>query len=627
MNKNIISFSILLFIFAFISCEFDSDEEYYKNIEKPEEITVSLDLAGVKPDEPIYIYEDTKLYYSLNTAGKKLLSLQATINGENLSWVSDSYIVISKALLDKNKDNTLRLNIQIKTNSGSLADIMDAEYYEGDFSFLLKPVDNDFDLAVQNAQTNEGYLRLEWDKPSFEQLEIDGYIISFTDTRGRQQNVTLDGATTSYTDKDYVYGYRPYTITMKFAGDKISEKTYVYNMSYTTINGDDVFFEFKDLEETKISWKSNKYRCKYYILHDRNDRVVASATFDAPEVYLPAPVFPEERGFYTIVIVPDDMEASEVSYSSGGIEKFYQYQAPASILDMSPIAYDIANKLIYGRTGATIQIGNAINLATIKSLDSPYFAYLSNVSFSPKSTKFLVFNGYDFGMSDNVIYLYDNKDDLSGTPRHIKSPVKNSRYGVVQLINDDRIFIENSYETSGSYSYHSLIDADTGEEVYSLKTDMYTGIDISYDKERLALCDNTSQQVLVYGIKNTGLELVRTINIPYSISDYMYCIFDPQNSDRLIIKSNITGKFFIANISSEKTELMEDDFITIDPFTGRMYCFDKNYDSNTLVNVYEKGKYDVPVFQFRAFKYGPFSVYNDFVMSYSSYIQISKYIK
>ncbi len=46
----------LIIILAFMcSCEYESDNEYYKDIEKPHEIYIGLDLAGVNPDDPIYM--------------------------------------------------------------------------------------------------------------------------------------------------------------------------------------------------------------------------------------------------------------------------------------------------------------------------------------------------------------------------------------------------------------------------------------------------------------------------------------------------------------------------------------------------------------------------------------------
>lgn len=628
MNRNSLWTLAFLFIILFASCEFDSDKEFYKEIEKPEEIMVGIDLAGVRPGEPIYIYENTRLYYTLNTSGKNLLKIEATLNGEYLNMTSYSYIVVPKASLINNGENILKLKIQLKTNSGSLADILEAEVYEGEFSFNLQPVDNEFDLTVRNTQTNDKYLKLEWDRPSFDQLEIASYEIAFTDTRGKKQTIPLDASATSFVDKDYVYGYRAYSITMKFSGEKISDKTYIHNMSYTTITSDDVTVEFKDLESTKISWKPNKYRCKYYILYNRNDQVVASALFDNPEVNLPAPAFPEESGFYTVVIVPEDMDISEVSYSSGGVEKFYNYKAPESPLDMAVQAYDISNKLFYGINGITVRVGDASDLKILKSQDSPYFENLTSVSVSPKSDKLLVFIGYNGGVADNAIYLYDNKDDLDAAPQLVKIPEKNSRYSQVLLVNDNRIFIGHSHDSPDSHTYHSLIDANTGDIIETLEADVFNFIDVSHDRERLAFYDLSQEQLHIYNITDSGFEHTHAINIaPPRNGDLIYSIFNPKDSEQLIITSFPAYEFLIVDVTSQNTTRVEGRFVTIDPFTERIYSYDKEHDSNYLINVYGKGNYNIPIFQFKSFNYGTFEVYNDFVFSYSSYVQISKFIR
>lgn len=628
MERNLLRYLVLLFIITLVSCEFDSDKEFYREIEKPGQIMIGIDLAGVRPGEPIYIYEDTKLFFTLNTAGKELLDLEATLNGEYLHMMSYPYIVIFKSLLASNGENILQLKIRLKTNSGSLADILNVEAYEGEFTFNLQPVDNDFDLTVRNRQTDDKYLRLEWDKPSFEQLEIAGYEITFTDSRGKTQTKQLDASATSFVDKDYVHGYRAYNITMKFLEEKISNKSYTHNVSYTPMTNDDVKVEFKDLESTKISWPSNKYRCKYYILHNRNDRAIASALFDQPEVILPAATFPEESGFYTVVTVPDDMDASEVSYSSGGVEKFYAYMAPKDSLEMAVQAYDIPNKLLYGIQGAKVRIGDASDLKILKSYDSPYFENLTSVSNSPKSNKLLVFNGYNYDVTDNIIYLYDDKNNLNGIPRVVKTPKKDSRYGNVLLINDNTIFIQLSHESENDRSYHSLIDANTGNIIEVLETNMNDIVDVSHDRERLVFYDRKQHQLQIYAMKDNGLEDTYTINITDQIKEEVdYCSFNPNNSDQLIIRSSLGNKFFIFDIEPGRIRQIEGGFVTIDPFTERIYAYDKDYSSNSLMNIYEKENYDAPVFQFRFRDAGGFMAYNDFVFSYLSCIHISKYIK
>ncbi len=628
MDRKLLRALAFLVFITLISCEFDSDKEFYKEIEKPGEIAVGIDLAGVKPGDPVYIYEDTKLYYTLNASGRELLNVGATLNGEYLHMISYSYIVISKSNLVRNGENVLKLKIQLKTNSGSLADIMNAEMYEGEFTFNLQPVDNDFDLAVRNAQTNDKYLRLEWDKPSFDQLEIAGYEIAFTNTRGQTQVIPLDASATSFVDKDYVCGYRPYTIIMKFSEEKIADKTYIYNMSYTSITSDDITMEFEDLVSTKISWKSNKYRCNYYILYNRNDPVVASALFDNPKANLPAAAFPEERGVYTVVIAPDDMDISEISYSSGGVEKFYHYEAPGDPLEMAVQTYDIPNKLLYGIQGATVRIGDASDLKILKSYDSPDFRNLTSVSVSPKSNKMLVFIGYNYGLTDNKVYLFDDKDDLNAAPQIVKTPVTNSRYGEVVLVNDNRIFIRNSHDSGGKRIYHSLIDANTGEIIETLETDIFHFVDVSHDGSRLAFFDKEEQLLHIYGIDDNGFEHIHEIKIGDQMKeDIIYSTFNPMDTDQLVVRSFSDDKFFVVDAATRDIKRVDGEFETIDPFNGRIYSYDKNYSANSLMNIYEKGNYDDPVFQFKIQHYGGLLAYNDFIFSYFSYIHISKFIK
>ena len=613
---------LIIILSIMYSCEYESDNEYYKDIEKPSEIYIGLDLAGVNPDEPIYIYDNTKLYYSLNTAGRKVLLVEASINGGDIHSFNDSFLMIDKNNLNKEEDNILNVKIRIKTGNGSIADIMNAEYYEGDFTYILKVVENDIQLAVKETQTDDGYLKLEWDKIDLPQLEIAEYEITYTDSRGDLQKIIQDGSINYFIDKNYVYGYRSYLITMKFAGEKLSDKINVYNMNYTPMTSDDITISFKDLEETRISWKSNKYRCQYFVQYNRNVEIVAIAPFTAPEVYLSAPTFPTETGHYTVLIVSDDTTPSEITHQTRGFEKFFQYKAPESPLDMAVITWDLSNNLLWGRTGITIQLGNPNTLSTLKSINSPYFQNLSDVSISPKTEKFLVFNGYNYDITDNIVYVFSNKNNLTNaTPIEVVTPKKTSRYGKVSLIDDDMIFIESSsYAEPSNIIYSSLINIQTGNIIDHLEHSNTTSLDISTDREKLIAFDKVTEKLQVYNISLSGLTLSQTINITNTKDGF--CLFNPKNPNQVILASWIQNSFSVVELSTQITKTINGEFITIDPFTGRIYCYNSSYDTNSLIDIYENGQWEKPIFQFKANKYGSLDVYNDFVICYGSYAQI-----
>lgn len=612
-----------------VSCEFESDKEFFRDIEKPGDIMVGLDLAGVNPNDPVYIYDDTKIYFTLNSAGKRVLSQEVMVNSEVKYMTGGDYIMIFKDQLVRNGVNTLKITFRFKTDSGSLADIMNAEYYEGEFIYQLVPVDNAFDLGLREGITNESYFMLEWDKPALEQLDIESYEIKFKDFRGADKSVVLDGSATSFVDMDYVGGYRSYSITMKFAGSKIKDKTIYYNMSYTGMTSDDINIEFKDLVSTNIAWKPNRYRCSYFILHDRNDKVVGSASYETPEAILQAPVFPEESGFYTVIAAPDNMVASEVSYKSGGIEKFYKYEAPPSELDMAISSYSVEDMLIYGSFGNTVKVADANTLKTIKSYDSPYFENLTSVSVSPNSNKLLLFIGYDWGFErDNKVYLYDNKNELLGVPAEIKTPKANGQYKRIDLISDDLIFIESSLDGDGINTHLILINAITGEVVETLSTNLYNNIDLSYDKRRLIVTDRAGFLINIYDIKETGFELYRTIPLDhfYNPDDLLFCVINPYDSDQIIFWSVTARRVLVLDVASGKSGYINGKFEAVDPFTGRIFCFDADWNNNRLMNVYNNSDIEKPVVSFRTHSYG-LGAYNDFLLMYQGCFNISNYIK
>lgn len=611
-----------------ISCEFESDKEFFREIEKPGEILVALDLSGVKPNDPIYIYDDTKLYFTINSAGKKVLDQEIMINNKILHLTGGDYIMIFKNALIKGGENSLKITFRIKTDSGSLADLMNAEFYEGEFNFSLVPVDNALDLRIREGLTNDNFLELQWDAPAVDQLEIESYEIKFKDFKGVDRTVTLDGSATSFVDKNYVGGFRSYSITMKFLGDKIKDKTVYYNMSHVGMTSDDIKIEYEDIVSTKLSWKSNKFRCKYFILHNRNDAAVASASFESPEAILQAPTFPEESGFYTVIAAPHDAGITEISYSSGGVEKFCEYKAPPGILNMAVNSYSIENMLIYGREGVRIKVADANTLKTLKIYESTLFENMSSVSVSPNSNKFLLFIGYNWSSGvDNKVYLYDDKNNISGTPTEVNCPKTNSRYKRIDLIDDNLIFIESSHNTDDVHTYHSLINSSTGAIIETLETNLYNNIDLSYDRKKLAVTDRAGFGVQIYDINDTGFELYKTIPINsfYNPDDLLFCEFNPKSSDQIIFWSTTARKVLVLDIETEKSEYINGSFERVDPFTGMIYSFDPDWSNNKLMNVYNYNNIESPTFKFRAYRYG-LDVYNNFIMMFQSYLNISKYL-
>lgn len=619
--------SIFLLLPLLLSCEFESDKEFFRTIDEPGEIFVGIDLSGVRPGDPIYIYDDTKLYYTLSTSGKKLLTNEVVINGSTKYMTSGEHFTIFKDDLNKTGENTLKFTFKLKTGSGSLADIMDAEFYEGEFVFKLIRVDNVPELIISDGITDEGYFKLKWAKPSFEQLEVEGYEISFKNFKGENKVVNLDGSATEFVDEDYVAGYRAYSVKMKFADGKIGDKTSYYNMSYSPITSDDISFEFEDLEYTKIIWKQNKYRCKYFILHNRNDKAVGTASFETPQALLQAPVFPEESGFYTVIVAPYSFEETDISYQSGGVEKFYEYAADSGELDMAIDGYSVEEKLIYGRSGNTIHIGDATTLKNRKSFNSSYFDNLTSVSVSPNSNKMLVFIGYNGGYDiDNQIYLYNDKGNLVGEPAKVVIPKKNSRYLRVELVDDDLIFIANSHDTDGVHSYHSLINSGTGEVIQTIETNLYNNFDISYNRKRFILTNRSGFSVDVFEIGETGFELLKTVPLKdfYDPDDLLFCKINPADPNQVIFWSSVSKEFQVLDVETGESVAVQGGFENIDPFTGRIYCFDADWNSNYLMNVYNHTNLEEPVLSFRSFNYG-LSAYNNFISMYFSCINISKH--
>ena len=116
---------ISLFCLLFFSCEWDNNDKNYIELEKPQDITMGIDLAGVREDEVIYIYNNTNLFYSLSTQGKALLQVNLYLDGNSIgSDISKIHLSVNQI---NDEEHDLKVVIVLRSGSGSVADFANLE--------------------------------------------------------------------------------------------------------------------------------------------------------------------------------------------------------------------------------------------------------------------------------------------------------------------------------------------------------------------------------------------------------------------------------------------------------------------------------------------------------------------
>lgn len=151
----------------FFSCTFEPHEEYISNIKPPEPITVSFIINDPGFKNPYYLLEPTYFDFRLKEVNHTILSSEIRLNGSKVnSNISNGGV---NFLLDpytmEIREHNLDMIFYIDTKSGSLANMVGAEFYvvQQSFKVIIDPTPPEFHSF--SAGFENGYLTLRWVGP------------------------------------------------------------------------------------------------------------------------------------------------------------------------------------------------------------------------------------------------------------------------------------------------------------------------------------------------------------------------------------------------------------------------------------------------------------------------------
>ncbi len=145
-------------IFLTFSCEYDSDLDNYHEREKlPDEISIGVNLANVAPGDTIYMYGSTYLFYETITDVGTIKSISFTLDGiTQTDENSSGYISIYPQDADDRVVKTLKMDIGVKGNNGSMADEMFGLSYLASLEYKLKYIKiTADDFAMKKAEVDK----------------------------------------------------------------------------------------------------------------------------------------------------------------------------------------------------------------------------------------------------------------------------------------------------------------------------------------------------------------------------------------------------------------------------------------------------------------------------------------
>lgn len=619
-----IKYIIICYFLTLCSCEYDVKEDYF--IEKEEPMPnkeIDINLYGVRDDNVIYIYDKTWLNYSINEEYDKILKKEITLDGVPLE---DEFnrILIEPEKYD-NSIHKLKLYVESMSGTGSIADKFGLERYIGEKEYTLKYVHVDRRLTITDGLSDENYLKLQWEKPNIEGIEIDRYEIIYDKDwsfGSRTTTIIKDPNITYLIDKNYVHSYKDYEIRTFFKDNKIEPWSDRYTMNYNPLGGTKPKIEIVDLENAQVTWEPNKYRCSYNFDYDLNDefgRIKKKLDYSISKQDVHLMAFPN-RSWGVLNVLPQNYDER---YSEWGRVEFIQdYSNLVNDYGHSKYTFDIQRNRLYGlrMSYAIIQF----DLTSMKKLGEAVVDHLNyfnddKISCSSQTGKVAALD-----CLNTSVYIYD--ENLKQLDKfNIKQNIIYTSKDDIFSITDDNLIVVSGIGTYRELQVYSI----KGEFLYDIPVPLSpykTKITTSANGKYICIY-NTYNNIKIYELGVHGASLYRDIDI----SDISGCYFDLSIHNELIVQKS--NNFYMLNIETlNETEAIKGIYIAKDPYTGRILYSDLDYKTNKLGYI-RKSFIDNKINKIKLESYysggliGNIHFINNFLFTDNPYWDISKYLK
>lgn len=557
--RKILTLILLSSVLFFLSCEFDNSDNNFHDITPPlESVPIGIDLAGMKVGDPIYIYTETRLYFTIGTSGRELLMKEYYFDNKLVLTEDGSEtqgINIDPGTIYADEDHTFSMRIYLKTGTGSLAEMIGLEAYMGEITFNMKYVKADMKLNVKQRQNKDKHLELYWDKPELEQVKVKGYTIYDGDGEfnGKQLAYIEDPNQTSFVDPDYAYGYKSYHVRVDFEGDKIKPWNEYITAEYKPI--EELHTSRISPNKVKIEFNNeNTYPCKY-VVRFYDDATGAWHHIPDGQTYLEkeGEAFPLTHSQKSIILYIVPKDATENDYDNYTYV-FLSYSDPYIAGSSTSQGTDKFSNNFYTWTYDQLNIYD-INTMRLKKTPTHGIDTDSRSKVSVNKGGLIAFSG---AYSKVRIYKDDNLTTL------LRTFETTGDY----MLTDNNKFIYCDY--AGIY----MADVNTGNKTTLKSLAWIEGFVASKCGKYIIMSINEDHDMGIFDI-STGT--------PSKISDIDNNEVVYFDNDRLIVnKGNDGTEEFITYQLPTMTVLkkMQGTFKDIDPYTGNIAYVDRNYSEN-----------------------------------------------
>lgn len=575
--KNINIISILLLIFSvFTGCEYDKNDIYIVDIQKPVEKRITFNLADLPSGTTIYIYQKTNLMYDLNLPEGDILKRKLTLGGREL-LSTDGYIVLDPKDYNSRTVEKLTLDVEVNSGSESIAGKLGLENYIGTFEYEIVFIP-DAVLGLQNIahhKNKDDYFELTWSKPQLEQYTVEKYRITYYHDRTEYIEEILNPDQTVFVDTRAVFGYLHYRIETFFK--ESYRQPWVDN--YTTsieFPKYSVKFEYTGINSGRISWPKNEYKSKYAFARGYYGDIIYEGTNNYFEIEDLAD-FSTKHG---VGIFP-------ISYAGEWVELYVLPMSANTVNRNMPIHYDeLHSQSLITRSSDYENyiafIDTTKDILFIKNQDE-LWSYSSNTleaidnRYLP-NTMTTNWNVHGFCSEKSSIIFIPNYDCIDLISYDLKNHEKIQfestealNYQYAYLGTNDIVFIY-SKESPKLYAY----DLNSRKLISSLSLEnMWGNVVVSRDGKYVCLYNDI--RALVYKFSDNVFSLLYTEEFPsYGLGSYdsKSICFNEKISNQLIVTyspGTYSNEMYTVDIeNNSKSEKKRYSYRCSDPYTGNI---------------------------------------------------------
>jgi hypothetical protein len=451
------AFLISVTLFA-LSCDYETDEVYYKEIARPDWSDISIDLATLSSDT-IYISQTTQLNFDALIGQHKIRGAYAYL-GDRLVHTSGEglFPIVIETEYIPSGTYKLHLEVTLTSGTGSLADLREQELTKVTRDWIVI-IDHDVPekIHITSIEKVDGRLAISWEPYvnwNFQHYTLTKYCYNefYKYFEHCWTNEIFSQTTTSILDSSFIGGKANYILSIRAANHNSESDEELIEFDYDPA----LQFEWADNQTLQLSWR----RPEFY------------NSMGSYKIYFPNDV--DSRSF-------NITDVNDTTLQIEGLMKFPAYkQLAVSVTPKKANDYNKGDRIsfqfaIIGKYFPWFE-GESL---TYNSMLKKYFAisYIefqkSLVSIDPVTLEIERSFPSDEGMfavSENGEHLYvaDNDklfrlDPMDFTVKEeIDFPVNSSYYKYMKVSNNKRLVVENE-----------VWDLNTGTMIQTMPTGAY----------------------------------------------------------------------------------------------------------------------------------------------------------